>query len=176
VSVPSLKTRRSSLTTRSLLALAGFLAASFGAAAFGSYFTAQSVETWYPTLEKPSWRPPNSAFGPVWTVLYTLMGVAAWLVWKRDAPADTTSGQRRSALTAWVVQLVLNAAWSAAFFGGRSPGAGLAVISLLVPAIVATAALAGRVSKPAGLLLLPYLAWTGFAAVLNARIWQLNSE
>ena len=165
-----------SARSRSLLALGGFLAASFGAAAFGSYFTAQSVETWYPPLEKPSWRPPNSAFGPVWTVLYTLMGVSAWLVWKRQTPADATPSQRRSALAAWGVQLLLNAAWSAAFFGARSPGAGLAVIAALVPSIAATAALAGRVSKPAGLLLLPYLAWTSFAAALNASIWRLNAD
>jgi len=165
-----------SARSRCLLALGGFLAASFSAAAFGSYFTSESVETWYPTLEKPSWRPPNAAFGPVWTVLYTLMAVSAWLVWKRETPAEATPTQRRSALAAWGVQLVLNAAWSAAFFGARSPGAGLAVISLLVPSIAAAAALAGRVSKPAGLLLLPYLAWTSFAAALNTRIWQLNSE
>jgi tryptophan-rich sensory protein len=165
-----------STRARSLLALGGFLAASFSAAAFGSYFTAESVETWYPTLEKPSWRPPNAAFGPVWTVLYTLMAISAWLVWKRETPADATPPQRRSALVAWGVQLLLNAAWSAAFFGARNPGAGLAVIAALVPSIAATAALAGRVSKPAGLLLLPYLAWTSFAAALNARIWQLNAE
>jgi tryptophan-rich sensory protein len=109
-------------------------------------------------------------------VLYTLMAVSAWLVWKRETPADATPTQRRSALVAWGVQLLLNAAWSAVFFGARSPGGGVAVISLLVPAIAATAALAGRVSKPAGLLLLPYLAWTCFAAVLNTRIWQVNSE
>jgi benzodiazapine receptor len=162
------------MSARSLLALGGFLSASFGAAAFGSYFTSESVQTWYPTLEKPSWRPPNAAFGPVWTVLYTLMAISAWLVWKRQTPAEAPPTQRRYALAAWAVQLMLNAAWSAAFFGARSPGSGLAVISLLVPSIAATAALAGRVSKPAGLLLVPYLAWTSFAAVLNARIWQLN--
>ena len=162
------------MSARSLLALGGFLGASFGAAAFGSYFTAESVETWYPTLEKPSWRPPNAAFGPVWTVLYTLMGVSAWLVWKQQPTVAAESPQRKQALAAWVIQLLLNAAWSAAFFGARSPGGGLAVISLLVPSIAATAALSGRVSKPAGLLLLPYLAWTSFAAALNTRIWQLN--
>jgi tryptophan-rich sensory protein len=158
---------------RSLLALGGFLAASFGAAAFGSYFTFQSVDSWYPTLEKPSWRPPNAAFGPVWTVLYTLMAISAWLVWRRD-DATTSPPARKQALLAWGIQLALNAAWSAVFFGARSPGGGLAVIAALVPAIAANAVLAGRVSKLAGLLLVPYLAWTTFAAVLNARIWQLN--
>jgi tryptophan-rich sensory protein len=159
---------------RSVIALGGFLAASFGAAAFGSYFTNQSVDSWYPTLEKPSWRPPNAAFGPVWTVLYTLMAITAWLVWRSDDSAASSKSARTQALAAWGVQLALNAAWSAVFFGARSPGGGLAVITGLVPAIATTAALAGRVSKTAGLLLVPYLAWTTFAAALNARIWQLN--
>jgi tryptophan-rich sensory protein len=160
--------------SRSFLALGGFLAASFGAAAFGSYVTNQSVDSWYPTLEKPAWRPPNAAFGPVWTVLYTLMALAAWLVWRADDSAASTHTARKRALAAWGIQLALNAAWSAVFFGARSPGGGLAVITALVPAIAATAVLAGRVSTTAGLLLVPYLAWTTFAAALNARIWQLN--
>lgn len=159
---------------RSLVALGGFVAASFGTAAFGSYFTNQSVDSWYPTLEKPSWRPPNAAFGPVWTVLYILMAIAAWLVWRADDCAAPSRTARRRALVAWGIQLALNAAWSAVFFGARSPGGGLAVIAALVPAIATTAALAGRVSQTAGLLLVPYLAWTTFAAALNARIWQLN--
>lgn len=162
------------MRSRSALALGGFLAASFGAAAFGSYFTSQSVDSWYPTLEKPAWRPPDAVFGPVWTVLYTLMAIAAWLVWRADDRAVPSRTARKWALAAWSIQLALNAAWSAVFFGARSPGGGLAVIAALVPAIATTAALAGRVSKPAGLLLVPYLAWTTFAAALNTRIWQLN--
>jgi tryptophan-rich sensory protein len=102
------------------------------------------------------------------------MGVAAWLVWRTDDRTADTPAARKQALVAWTVQLVLNGLWSAAFFGARSPGAGLAVIAGLVPAIAATAALAGRVSKVAALLLVPYLAWTTFAAALNTRIWQLN--
>lgn len=162
------------MKARSLLALGGFLGASFGAAAFGSYFTSESVETWYPTLDKPSWRPPDGAFGPVWTVLYTLMAVSAWLVWKKVPAAPPTAASRTKALGFWGVQLLLNAAWSMVFFGGRNPAGGIAVISALVPAIAATAAFSARVSKPAALLLLPYLAWTTFAAALNTRIWQLN--
>jgi tryptophan-rich sensory protein len=159
---------------RSSIALLGFLAASFGVAAFGSYFTAQTVDSWYPTLEKPSWRPPSAAFGPVWTVLYTLMAISAWLVWRNDSTSDDQARTRKRALTAWALQLALNGAWSAVFFGGRSTGGGLAVILMLVPSIAATAALSVKISKPAALLLVPYLAWTTFATALNARIWQLN--
>jgi tryptophan-rich sensory protein len=159
---------------RSPIALLGFLAASFGVAAFGSYFTAQTVDSWYPTLEKPSWRPPSAAFGPVWTILYTLMAISAWLVWRDESTAQDKARTRKQALTAWAVQLALNGAWSAVFFGARSPAGGLAVILALVPSIAVTAALSAKVSKPAALLLVPYLAWTTFAAALNARIWQLN--
>lgn len=162
-----------SRSTRSLLGLGGFLAATFGAAAFGSYFTRQTVDTWYPTLEKPSWRPPNTAFGPVWTVLYTLMAVAAWLVWRADTRSQQQERTRKAALAVWVVQLMLNAAWSTVFFGTKSPG-GLLVIEALVSAIAATTALSAKVSRLAGWLLVPYLAWTSFATALNARIWQLN--
>jgi benzodiazapine receptor len=162
------------MLVRSSLALLGFLAASFGVAAFGSYFTTQTVDTWYATLEKPSWRPPNAAFGPVWTVLYALMAISAWLVWRNDSQSRDEARTRKRALTAWAIQLALNGVWSAVFFGGRSVGGGLAVILVLVPSIAATAVLSAKVSKPAGLLLVPYLAWTTFAAALNARIWQLN--
>lgn len=110
--------------SRSLLALGGFLAASFGAAAFGAYVTNRSVDSWYPTLEKPAWRPPNAAFGPVWTVLYTLMALAAWLVWRADDSTASTHTARKRALAAWGIQLALNAAWSAVFFGARSPAVG----------------------------------------------------
>jgi tryptophan-rich sensory protein len=164
------------MLTRSSLALAGFLAATFGVAAFGAYCTSQSVDTWYRTLEKPSWRPPNAAFGPVWTTLYALMAISAWLVWRRDASGEDAASTRRSALAAWAVQLVLNGAWSAVFFGARSTGGGLAVIALLLPAIATTAVLSGRISRVAGWLLAPYLAWTSFATALNARIWQLNDS
>src|SRR4051812_33969345 len=104
------------MSGRSVLALGGFLAASFGAAAFGAYFSNESVNSWYPTLEKPDWRPPNAAFGPVWAILYTMMALAAWLVWRTDDSAASTHTARKQALGAWGVQLALNAAWSAVFF------------------------------------------------------------
>lgn len=124
---------------------------------------------WYATLRKPAWNPPSWVFGPVWTTLYILMGVAAWLVWDRHRRAA------RAALTLFVVQLVFNAAWSWLFFGLRSPGLAFAEIVVLWALILATTIAFWRLRPTAGALLLPYLAWVTFAAVLNATLWQLNS-
>jgi len=154
--------------------LLGFLAASFGAAALGGLLTARSIDSWYRTLRRPAWTPPDWVFGPVWTALYAQIAVAAWLVRRamRREPAQTGAGA--AALVAWGVQIFLNVAWSAVFFGGRSVAGGLGVIAALWTAIAATAALAARVTGPAGALLLPYLAWTTFASAINFRLWQLN--
>lgn len=154
--------------------LVAFLAICFGAAALGGWSTRRSVNTWYPTLRKPSFLPPGWVFGPVWTVLYMAMAVAAWLV-RREAertPARATVGQQ--ALVAWGVQLALNVAWSAVFFGQRRVGAAVAVLAALWIAIAVCIERSARVSRQAALLLLPYLAWTSFAAALNVRLWQLN--
>jgi tryptophan-rich sensory protein len=154
--------------------LVAFLAICFGAAALGGWSTSRSVNTWYPTLRKPSFLPPGWVFGPVWTVLYAAMAVAAWRV-RRAAertPARATVGQQ--ALVAWGVQLALNVAWSAVFFGQRRVGAAVAVLAALWIAIAVCIERSARVSRQAALLLLPYLAWTSFAAALNVRIWQLN--
>ncbi|MDE2038021.1 MAG: tryptophan-rich sensory protein [Patescibacteria group bacterium] len=140
------------------------------AGAVGSLFTAPAIPTWYAALAKPSFAPPNWLFGPVWTVLYLLMGVAAFLVWKKGWNG---AGVRR-ALGAFLLQLALNALWSAAFFGLRSPLWGLADIAALWLAIVATMVLFYKVSKPAAWLLLPYLLWVSFAACLNYSLWTLN--
>jgi translocator protein len=157
--------------------LLAFLGASFGAAVLGSLFTVPALDTWYRSLRKPRWTPPDRIFGPVWTILYTQMAVAAWLVYRAVAKRpEATRRVGRSALLAWGVQLLLNVGWSAAFFGRRSPAAGLFVIILLWTAIAITVALAARVSRLAGLLLLPYLAWTGLATALNVKVWQLNSS
>ncbi|MDH7602163.1 MAG: tryptophan-rich sensory protein [Armatimonadota bacterium] len=134
----------------------------------GSIFTAQSVDTWYLNLQKPSFNPPSWIFAPVWTLLYALMGVAAALVWFKQSEAA------RMALIAFGVQLVLNALWSALFFGLRSPGAAFVEIIALWLAIFATLLLSWKVSWVAGVLLLPYLLWVCFAAVLNYSIWRLN--
>jgi len=155
---------------RPWLALIGFIAASFLAGAIGSSATFPNVRTWYPLLNKPSWNPPGWIFGPVWTALYTMMAVAAWLVWKRGG----FLAQRRP-LTLFLVQLALNAAWTPLFFGLHWTGVAFAEIVLLWLAIAATFAAFRPVSRVAAGLLVPYLAWVSFAAVLNFALWRLNS-
>jgi benzodiazapine receptor len=130
----------------------------------------RSVADWYPTLAKPSWTPPAWLFGPVWTVLYVMMAVAGWLVWKRYGLTGA-----REALLLFFVQLALNAAWSWLFFGFRMPGVAFAEIVMLWGAIVATTLLFWKACAPAAVLFLPYLLWVTFAAVLNYSIWRLNT-
>lgn len=162
---------------RDLAWLGAFVGVSFAAAGVGTAFTVPALDTWYRTLRKPDWTPPDRIFGPVWTILYTQMGVAGWLIHRRTIRQPRARrGIGRSAVAAWITQLLLNIGWSAAFFGRRSPAGGLFVIVLLCAAIATTVATAARVSLVAGLLLLPYLAWTSFAAALNLRVWQLNRD
>ncbi|QZY29741.1 TspO/MBR family protein [Nocardioides coralli] len=146
-------------------ALPGFLLAVAVAAGLGGWAAGSAPET-YRELELPGFAPPSWLFGPVWTVLYVAIAVAAWLVWRRD-------GWTRS-LTLWVVQLVLNAAWTPLFFGLGLIGWALVDIVVLLVAVAVTTALFRRTSTAAALLLVPYLAWVGFATLLNAAIWQLN--
>src|SRR5262249_34146407 len=130
--------------------------------------SARSVRSWYPTLSKPAWTPPNQVFGPVWSVLYLLMGVASWVVWR------SRTRQARSALRLFGAQLVLNVLWSALFFGLRLPGVALVDIVLLWGGIVATTAAFWRSSRVAAWLMAPYAVWTTFATALNFEIWRLN--
>ena len=152
-------------TGRESLRLLFFLAITFAAAAVGAQFMPGS---WYAELVKPAWTPPNWLFGPVWTALYVMIAVAGWLVWRRQSRVGTP-------LVLWGTQLVLNGIWSWLFFGLERPGlAALDIVVLLV--LIATTALAFmRVSRVAALLLVPYLAWVGFASALNIAIWQLNA-
>jgi len=152
-----------------ILALVGFLAACFIVAGIGGMFTSAGMPDWYGSLQKPSFNPPAWVFGPVWTALYAMMAVAAWLVW-REAGFDGAT----AALTLFFVQLALNLAWSGIFFGLRQPGWALVDIALLWLAIAATAVLFFRHSVWAGALMLPYLAWVSYAAALNYAIWRLN--
>jgi len=154
---------------RQALALGLFVLAVLSAAGAGSLFTMVSVGSWYVELAKPTWTPPAWVFGPVWTVLYAMMAVAGWLVWRRHGAA------RRAALWFFGVQLVLNVAWSALFFGLRLPGLAFLDILALWSIIAATLVTSFRVSRAAGILLIPYLLWVSFAAALNFSIWRLNA-
>lgn len=158
------------MTASKLVALILFLFVTFSAAAIGGYATSSSVTTWFLTLQKPSWNPPSGVFGPVWTMLYAGMAVAAWLVWQRRE-AGVMVG---AALAVYFVQLALNVAWSIAFFGLRRPGLALLDIAFLWFAIAVCTVLFFRVSRVAGALMFPYLAWVSFASALNYSIWSLN--
>ena len=151
---------------RSAAALAVCIAVTFIAPALGAW--AMPGE-WYASLRKPSWNPPSWLFGPVWTALYLMMATAAWLVWRRGGWRT----QRRP-LVFYGLQLVLNAAWSPLFFGLKMPGLAFAEILLLLAAIILTARAFSRVSRPAWLLLVPYIGWVSFASLLNFTLWRMN--
>ena len=157
-------------TGRDVVVLAGFLALCFGASALGSVLFTLRMDDWYAALRKPSFNPPGWVFGPVWTVLYACMAIAAWLVWRRLGFSGGAGP-----LTLFAVQLALNAAWMPLFAGLKSPGLAFADIVALWVMIVATMVAFFRVSRPAGWLMAPYLAWTTFAAVLNFALWRMNT-
>jgi len=136
----------------------------------GAVFTRAAIPSWYAYLKKPAFTPPNWLFGPAWISLYLLMAVAVYLVWQKGWQ---TPGVRQ-ALAVFLVQLLLNVLWSPAFFGWRSPLAGMIVIILLWLAIVLTIFLFFKISRPAALLLLPYLLWVSYASALNISIYFLN--
>jgi benzodiazapine receptor len=141
------------------------------AGVIGSIFTRPAIPTWYETLEKPSFTPPNGVFSPVWIILFVLMGIAAFLVWNKGLSDEKV----KIALGVFGVQLILNVLWSVMFFGLRSPLAGLIEISILWIAILLTILYFFKVSNMAGILLIPYVLWVSFAAVLNFSIWRLNA-
>jgi len=136
----------------------------------GSIFTTSAIPTWYATLQKPFFTPPNWLFAPAWITLYLLMAIAAFLIWRQGL------GQKgvKSALVIFLVQLVLNALWSIVFFGFQSPLYGMVVILALWVAILLTILRFFRLSAAAGALLLPYILWVSFASALNISIWLLN--
>ncbi|HUH12141.1 MAG TPA: TspO/MBR family protein [Longimicrobiales bacterium] len=151
---------------RAWAGLAAWVAVSLAAGWVGSRFPA---DAWYAALEKPAWTPPSWLFAPVWTALYILMGVAAWLVWRRVG-----FGGAGGALGLFLAHLVLNAAWSWLFFGRQDPGAALAAILPLLAVVAALVVLFWRVRPAAGALMLPYLLWVAYATTLNLGIWRLN--
>lgn len=144
----------------------GWLGLTFGAAWLGSRFL---PDEWYQNLTKPTWNPPSSIFAPVWTVLYLLMAIAAWLVWRRYGIVGAIFP-----LTVFFFQLVLNAAWSWLFFGRHRPDVAFLDIIALWVAILVTLTSFWGLEVFAGVLLIPYLAWVSFATILNWTIWQMN--
>lgn len=155
---------------KQIIGLVAWLAVSFIVAAIGSAASIQAGP-FYTQLIRPEWAPAPNLFGPVWTILYALMGIAAWLVWR-------VGGFRaaRTALTLFLVQLVVNALWSWLFFGWHLGGLAFADIVLLWVLIVATLIAFWRVRPLAGALLIPYLLWVSFASALNYSVWQLNPQ
>jgi tryptophan-rich sensory protein len=156
--------------SRSLIGFFAILGVTFSAAALGGWASA-NAPGFYGILNKPSWSPPAAVFGPVWTVLYLLMAVAAWLVWNEGWKQEV-----RRALSFYLLQLTLNALWTWVFFAWRLGGWALAEISLLWVLILLTTIDFFRVRPIAGLLLVPYLIWVGFAAALNAMLWRMNPQ
>lgn len=137
---------------------------------FGSFFTMSEIPAWYSTLVKPTFSPPNWIFGPVWITLYALMGIAAFLIWKKGL--ERKDVQR--ALRIFIYQLVLNTLWSIIFFGMHNPGGAFVEIILLWLAIIFTIIYFYKISRVAAYLLVPYLLWVTFAAILNYSIFALN--
>jgi len=147
------------------------IAACQGAGAIGSYFTAPKIDTWYATLTKPAFTPPNAVFMPVWLTLYTLMAIAIFLIWRKD----TKEGKNKEAFILFWAQLGLNIVWSGVFFGLQSILAGLVVIVCTWALVLVTMVKFFKVSLLAGALLTPYIAWLSIATSLNAWLWVLNS-
>ncbi|GAA3904471.1 tryptophan-rich sensory protein [Halomonas cibimaris] len=152
------------------LGLLGWLAVCFAASAVGAIASIRASE-FYGQLMQPDWAPPASVFGPVWTTLYALMGIAAWLVWRRGGFA-----RQRRALALFLVQLAVNALWSWVFFVWHQGALGFFNILLLIVLVAATIVAFWRAQRLAGALLAPYLLWISFAAALNYSVWQLNPQ
>lgn len=153
-----------------MIRLFASLAICLGVGFAGSFLTRPSVGGWYAGLNKPWFNPPAWVFAPVWTLLYAMMAVSFFLVWKDGFP---DSGRKKAAVV-FGVQLFLNALWTPVFFGLHLPGTALIVILLLLAAIIVTASLFRRYSKAAAFLLYPYAAWVAFASLLNFSLWRLN--
>lgn len=155
---------------RQVIGLAAWLLATFVAAAIGAIASVEAA-AFYLQLARPAWAPPAGVFGPVWSVLYTLIAVAAYRVWRKGG-----FRLHRTALVLFLVQLVLNALWSWLFFAWHRGALAFVDISLLLATIVATLIAFWRADRPAGLLFTPYVAWVLFASALNFAVWQLNPQ
>lgn len=169
--VDTMRNERKVLTRKNLYALPLALGLPLTVGLAGAIATSRSLATWYRDLKKPAWNPPNSIFGPVWTTLYLMMGLASWLVWTRRDQDEAAAG---SALTWYGLQLGLNAFWSPLFFGLRRPDLALFDIAALWSVLLVTLFKFAQVRRTAAALLVPYFLWVSFAATLNAAIWWLN--
>jgi tryptophan-rich sensory protein len=158
------------MSNRKFGALVAFIAVSFLAAALGSAATTSAITTWYPTIIKPSWNPPNGVFAPVWTTLYLLMSIAAWRAWR----AAATPAAAARTLWLYAAQLILNALWSVLFFTLHRPDHALIEIILFLSLLNTLQVRFARTDRLAALLWSPYLAWVSFATFLNGTIWWLN--
>ncbi len=158
------------MSSRNFFKLIGFIVLAELAGIIGAVFTTSAIPTWYATLARPEFSPPNWIFGPVWTMLYALMGIAAFLIWQKGFSRKDV----KIALSIFLVQLILNTLWSIIFFGLQNPGAAFVEIMFLWLAILATIIAFTKVSKPGAWLLVPYILWVTFAGYLNYSIWILN--
>jgi benzodiazapine receptor len=155
--------------SRNLVGLFAFIVICLIISGIGGTITASSVETWYQALEKPIFNPPDWVFAPVWTLLYIIMGIAAWRVWRLRSFEATGK-----ALGVFALQLGFNLAWSFLFFGLQRIDLALVEIVILLVAIIVNAIMFWRIDRLAGLMLMPYIAWVTYATVLNASLWLLN--
>ncbi|NBC27511.1 MAG: tryptophan-rich sensory protein [Bacteroidetes bacterium] len=154
----------------SALVLILFLALCFGVAWTGAQVSPGIASSdWYDQLNKPDWNPPGWVFGPVWTLLYTMMAIAAWRIWRISGFGDS-----KPELSFFGLQLFLNGLWSQLFFNLQNPGLAFAEIILLLAAIIATTRLFYRKDPISGWLMIPYIVWVAFASVLNGTIWMIN--
>jgi benzodiazapine receptor len=149
--------------------LAGFILLCFAISALGAWITASSVGTWYQTLAKPAFNPPDWVFAPVWTTLFLMIAVSGWRVWRRSG-----FGAAKNAFSLYFFQLALNLLWSFLFFGAQAIGAAFVEIMVLLAAIVVTGIVFARHDRVAAYLLVPYAAWVAFATLLTGAIWSLN--
>ena len=154
--------------TADLFALTFFLFSCFLLGSVGGMITATSVDTWYPNLEKPFFTPPDWVFAPVWSILYLLIGLSGWVIWRQRAP------ECKKALLIFLIQLGFNLAWSFIFFGANLIGTALTEIIELLIVIIVNIIAFWRIKPLSGLLMLPYALWVAYATVLNASIWILN--
>lgn len=152
-----------------MVSLLIFIGVCFSAALLGSVATNASIKTWYPTIKKPSWNPPNWVFAPVWSTLYLMMAIAGRIVWERGPHQGLNLP-----IILFSVQLILNALWSVIFFGLRKPGWACIEIAFLWISILAATMAFWNVDWVAGALMIPYLLWVSFASFLNFTIWHLN--